>query len=141
MLVDAGWYGLTGYLFKKEFPDSKVLCSDIDPITRKYGKYLFDELDFVIANAILDEKYCDVYINTSIEHIERHSVEYILSKIKNDTVVALQSNDYYEHMTHVNCSPNLEEFEEYIGKHLRSILYAGELELNDFTRFMVIGIK
>lgn len=141
VLVDAGWYGLTGYLFKKEFPDSKVLCSDIDPITRKYGKYLFKKIEFKISNALVGKKSCDVYVNTSIEHIEKKYVNMLLDcKIKKGTIVALQSNNYFDHPTHINCSPDLDDFVSYTKKHL-NILYSGELDLGDFTRYMVIGIK
>ena len=141
ILVEAGWYGLLAHLLKTEYPNAKVITSDIDEITESYGKHLFKKIDFKISNALVGKKSCDVYVNTSIEHIEKEYVNMLLDlKIKKGTIVALQSNNYFDHPTHINCSPDLDDFVSYTKKHL-NILYSGELDLGDFTRYMVIGIK
>ena len=76
-------------------------------------------------------------INTSCEQIENFSEWYDL--IPNDKLVVLQSNNYYEVEEHVNCVKDIKEF----GNMARMTgpLYAGELELPKYKRFMLIGYK
>ena len=52
-------------------------------------------------------------------------------------MVALQSNDYLEIDDHVNCINNLDEFKQQAP--LSNIIYEGNLELEKYTRYMLIG--
>jgi hypothetical protein len=76
-------------------------------------------------------------INTSCEHIENFTEWY--DKIPMSTLVVLQSNNYYEIKEHVNCVKNVIEF----GKMapMTGPIFAGELELPKYKRFMLIGYK
>ena len=62
-----------------------------------------------------------------------------LDKIPKGKLVILQTNDFLEGNGHVNC---IETKEEMIEKYkLSEVLYNGELRLENYTRFMLIGIK
>jgi len=53
--------------------------------------------------------------------------------------LVVQSNNNYEHEEHINCVSSLEEFAEQTPMSI--VLYAGELKLKNYTRFMRIGYK
>ena len=53
-------------------------------------------------------------------------------------LMCLQSNNYYEINSHINCHNTLEDFIKSLP--LENILYAGEKRHKDeYDRFMVIG--
>jgi hypothetical protein len=137
--VAAGWLGLTSYLLRKEFPDNSITNSDIDSGCMTLGEYLFTgyNIKFEIRDTVLNVPDCGVYINTSIEHIPQKYVEHILKYLKQGTIVALQSNNYYSVEDHVNCSKDINEF---IHKtNLKEIYYTGEIPFENHDRYMIIG--
>jgi hypothetical protein len=79
----------------------------------------------------------DTIINTSCEHIENFKDWY--EKIPTGKLVILQSNDFYEIEEHVNCVNSVEEFKE--SAPMSTLLYSGELELEKYSRYMLIGRK
>lgn len=79
----------------------------------------------------------DTLLNTSCEHLERFAEWY--AKVPDGTLLALQSNDMFGVDVHLNCVPDLEAFERQAPMAER--LYAGELALKRYTRFMLIGRK
>ena len=79
----------------------------------------------------------DTIINTSCEHIEK--VTEWFNAIPRDKLVVLQSNNYFEIDDHVNCVKDITEFKQQAP--LSNIIYEGELELEKYTRFMLIGYK
>ena len=162
----AGWYAtLATMLFESNIKVDKVRSFDIDPscvdIAEVFNKPWFvDQWRFKsITQDIMDIDYNEhtwqywsnannrmsypitdspnTIINTSCEHIENFSEWYDL--IPNDKLVVLQSNNYYEVEEHVNCVKDIKEF----GNMARMTgpLYAGELELPKYKRFMLIGYK
>jgi hypothetical protein len=65
--------------------------------------------------------------------------KFIKSKRK-DAWVVLQSNNYYDLDSHINCFPNASSFAAWVDPLLSERVYfAGTLKLGDFDRFMVIG--
>ena len=76
-------------------------------------------------------------INTSCEHIPNFANWY--DKIPDGKLVVLQSNNYYEVEEHVNCVKDIKEFSNMA--RMTGPLYAGELELPKYKRFMLIGYK
>jgi len=74
-------------------------------------------------------------INTSCEHIENFTKWF--NAIPTGKLVALQSNNYFEIEDHVNCVNSLDEFKQQAP--LSNIIYEGELELEKYTRYMLIG--
>jgi hypothetical protein len=76
-------------------------------------------------------------INTSCEHIDKFDLWY--KSIPQGTIVALQTNDYFEITEHVNCMNSLDEFA--FNTPMSRVIYEGELALPKYNRFMRIGIK
>jgi|TARA_Y100001937_G_scaffold93524_1_gene126665 hypothetical protein len=139
--IAAGWLGLTGYLLRKKFPDINITSSDIDPGCKIMGKFLFDNIEFKTLDTVLDiniVKDCQVYINTSIEHIEQKYIDIIFNSLKKGTMFAIQSNNYYSVADHINCSDSLDDFK---SKTICSeILYCDKLKFKEYDRYMIIGI-
>jgi hypothetical protein len=78
----------------------------------------------------------DVVINTSCEHITQDQYDLWLSGMPHNTLLVLQSNNY-DIPEHVRIANSLEEFKQQC--HLEKILWAGELTLPLYTRFMIIA--
>ena len=138
--IAAGWLGLTGYLLRKEFPNIKITSSDIDPGCKIMGKFLFDNIEFKTLDTVLDVnliKDCQVYINTSIEHIKQEYVDLIFSKLNKGTIFAIQSNNYYDVVDHINCSDSLDDFKS--RTQFKELLYANKMQFADYDRYMIIG--
>jgi hypothetical protein len=162
----AGWYAtLATMLFQSNIKLDNVRSFDIDDtcvgIAETFNKPWFvDSWKFKsITQDIMDVDYNehtwqywsnannrmskpitdspDTIINTSCEHIENFEEWY--AKIPDGKLVVLQSNNYYEVEEHVNCVKDIKEF----GNMARMTgpLYAGELELPKYKRFMLIGYK
>jgi len=146
--VGAGWYGLQAYLLQSKFPpDIEITSSDIDLETKTIAKKLFfdgTEIKFEIQDTVLNiekiTKDVDIYVNTSMEHIERKYVELLLSNICREKIVALQSNNWYNIPSHVNCSDSLEEFVSYVKPYLKYTMFEGEMEFGEYSRYMIIGM-
>ena len=138
--IAAGWLGLTGYLLRKEFPNIKITSSDIDPGCKIMGKFLFDNIEFKTLDTVLDVnliKDCQVYINTSIEHIKQEYVDLIFSSLNKGTIFAIQSNNYYKVADHINCSDSLDDFKS--RTQFKELLYANKMQFADYDRYMIIG--
>ena len=163
VFICAGWYGtLARTMFENEHVHfDKIRSFDIDPkcaevadtINRSWVKdawqYKSSTLDIHDLN-YTDSKYKvkkangtyevltdspNTIINTSCEHIENFDDWFNL--IPADKLVALQSNDYFEIQDHVNCVNSLDEFKQQAP--LSNIIYEGKLELEKYTRYMIIG--
>ena len=92
--------------------------------------------DTIADNKVVQMKDSpDTFINTSCEHIE--NFEDWFNLIPAGKLVALQSNDYFEIQEHINCVGNLDEFHRQAP--LSNIIYEGSLELEKYTRYMIIG--
>jgi hypothetical protein len=77
----------------------------------------------------------DVIINTSCEHITQEHYDLWLSGMPHSSLLILQSNNY-NIPEHVRIANSLDEFKQQCGI---DVLWAGELELPLYTRYMVIG--
>jgi hypothetical protein len=76
-------------------------------------------------------------INTSCEHIENFDEWY--AKIPSGKLVILQSNNFFDVDEHVNCVEDCTQLR--ITAPMTTQLYAGELQLPKYKRFMLIGYK
>ena len=56
-----------------------------------------------------------------------------------NSLVIFQSNNYKDIKEHVDCKYSLDEFKNSFV--LNKTLYSGELKLDKFTRYMIVGIK
>jgi hypothetical protein len=145
--VGGGWMGLLPYLIRKEWnnKDLVITSGDIDPICEEIGNRLFNNqnINFITEDIIAhDISQYSAIISTSSEHITKDNLEKFVRSKSPDTWVVLQSNNYFEPKSHINCYNSVEEFADWIQPLLTDKLYyIGILPLKDwgFDRFMVIG--
>lgn len=111
-----------------------------DMYTIDYNNYSYETLRANGTSVALQESP-DVIINTSCEHLEHFNKWWKL--IPNGKLCVLQTNDYYERnggpSDHVNCVDDIDQFLE--ATEFTKVMYSGELELEKYTRYMIIGKK
>lgn len=143
--VGGGWYGLLSYLIRDKWPDENlnITSGDIDPRCEEFGWKLYhsSDINFVTEDMISSDLHeYSAIISTSCEHIEPEILEKFIKSKNNDAWVVLQSNNYEELDSHINCQPDVMTFANWVEPLLSERVYfAGTLRLGDFDRFMVIG--
>jgi len=142
--IHGGWVGvLASMLFQSDIPVLSIRSIDIDPacepiavnmnkIEETVGKFRAVTTDMCTVRSD-----ADVIINTSCEHITQDQYDLWLSGHPQNSLLVLQSNNYAI-PEHVRIAHNLEEFKQ---QCCINVLWAGELELPLYTRFMIIGRK
>jgi len=152
-----GWYGVLASLLIHDprFEIDQITSFDIDPscapIAESLNANAMERGLFATQSAdILDLQYSpkavsingrtigeapNIVINTSCEHLEDFPAWF--EGMPEGVLLVLQSNDYFSEPEHVNCQPNLAAFQEQAP--MREVLFAGELEFDKYTRFMLIG--
>jgi hypothetical protein len=131
------WFGTLGLMLKRQFPKVFLELIDIDPRCEKFNEKIFYDVPYTYLHT------CDMYdwqgkedlvINTSCEHIDDLQDWLLFTE---DSMVLLQSNNYFEGNGHISCSKSLEEFED--RADLKHVFYRGELVMPMYTRYMIIG--
>ena len=141
--IFGGWYGLLAHLFE-ERGVKNPMSLDVDEMATTIGSRIFgwDSINWETQDMFeYDNRQFDVIVNTSCEHLDRDKLCEWISSFKNGEMFALQSNDYFEEMSHINCSKSAEEFAVYIKEALpqNEILFQGTMPNSMFDRFMIIG--
>ncbi len=141
--IHGGWVGvLASMLFQSDMYIGHIKSIDIDPncedIARTMNQMEMESGKFraITADMCTFRSDADIVINTSFEHITQDQYELWLSGLPYNSLIVLQSNDY-QIPEHVRIAKDLEEFKQ--QSCLENILYAGELELPMYKRFMIIG--
>jgi hypothetical protein len=141
--IHGGWVGvLASMIFQSEIPVTSIRSVDIDPtcepIATNMNKVeeMVGKFRAVTADMCAIRSDADVIINTSFEHITQDQYELWLSGLPHNSLIVLQSNNY-NIPEHVRIAQDLNEFKN--QSNLTNILYAGELELPLYKRFMIIG--
>jgi hypothetical protein len=141
--IHGGWVGvLASMLFQSNITILNIRSIDIDPscepIASNMNKIeeIVGKFRAVTADMCAIHSDADVVINTSCEHITQDQYDLWLSGIEHNTLLVLQSNNY-NIPEHVRIAKDLEEFKAQCGNI--NVLWAGELELPLYTRFMVIA--
>lgn len=141
--IFGGWYGVLASLIKDNFLCGNVYSIDIDPRCEHVGRKLDDRTIFVtsdMTNFLFDNNTnVGLIINTSTEHISQEMFDTWLQNMPENVPTILQGNNFFECEEHVRCTTNLSEFIEY--NKLQNILFSGELNCEQFTRFMMVGYK
>ena len=143
--IGGGWYGLLAHLLRKEFPQSEmnITSADIDGYCEKVAWRLFPEsnIQFKTEDMMnVDLSAYSIVVSTSCEHVERDDLEKFIRSKPSNTWVVLQSNNFFDLTSHINCHNSLEEFTEWVDESLSEcVAYSGMLELDGFERYMVIG--
>ncbi len=144
--VLGGWYGVLGamLLHDRRFRVERVTSVDMDPSCEevanslnrthaKSGKFEFLTADMYEMD--FGDRAFDLIVNTSCEHLEK--IEKWYGRIPSRTLLTLQSNNYVGIEGHVNCVDDLDGFKRQVP--LAEVMFEGELELKNYTRFMLIG--
>jgi hypothetical protein len=141
--IHGGWVGvLASMLFQSDVPILSIRSIDIDPscepVASNMNKIeeMVGKFRAVTADMCSIRSDADVVINTSCEHITQEQYDLWLSGMPHNTLLVLQSNNY-NIPEHVRVANSLEEFKIQCGDI--DILWAGELELPLYTRWMIIG--
>lgn len=140
--IFGGWVGtLASMLFQSQIPIKNIRSVDIDPAVENIASMMnkIEEMQgrfrAVTADMCTVRSDADIVINTSCEHITQDQFDFWLSGMPYNSLFVLQSNNYRipEHIRTVN---SLAEFKVQCGIE---VLWAGELELPLYTRYMIIG--
>lgn len=142
--IHGGWVGtLASMLFQSDIYVKNIRSVDIDPTCEKIASDMnkLEEMSgrfrAITADMCAIRSDADVVINTSCEHITQDQYELWLSGLPHNSLIVLQSNNY-KIPEHVRIANDLEEFKQQSGLE---VLWAGELELSLYKRFMIIGKK
>jgi hypothetical protein len=164
VFICAGWYGtLASFMFDRARGSfAKIRSFDVDPTCAPVADCInkqWEMMEWQFKASTLDitkmtypltyttnttdnqkeelTEMPNTIINTSCEHIEDFNEWY--SNIPSGTILALQSNNFFEINQHTNCVDSLEDFE--IQTPMSLVMFNGELDLGKYKRFMRIGIK
>ena len=159
-----GWYGtLATLLFEGDFDIDKIRSFDMDDtcwkIAETFNKpWMTEDWKFKASTKDIydiDFEGCiyDVYkrdgsvqplidvpdtvINTSCEHIKSFAEWF--GRIPEGKLCIMQANNFEEIEEHVNVYNNLEDFSA--DCPMQEVLFEGKLPLDEYTRFMKIGIR
>jgi hypothetical protein len=142
--IHGGWNGvLASLIFQSDINVQHIKSIDIDPSCQEIANTInkIEEIngsfESITADMCVIGSDADVVINTSCEHITQDQYETWLSKLSNNSLIVLQSNNY-KIDEHVRIARNLEEFKE--QSHIE-VLWNGEYKLPLYTRYMLIGRK
>ena len=141
--IHGGWVGvLASMLFQSDLPIINIRSVDIDSTCESVAtsmnkiEEMAGRFRAVTADMCEIRSDADVIINTSCEHITQDQYDLWLSGMPYNSLLVLQSNNY-DITEHIRIAQDLEEFKLQSG--LENILFAGELKLPLYTRFMIIG--
>jgi len=128
--VAAGWHGLAAHMI------GNAVSFDMDPMCKEVK--LFSNVTYQTSTIEdFDPTPYDIIICTSCEHITDDVINGFISKKRKDSVVVLQSNDYYYITDHINCKVNSSDFANKIDM---KVLEEHTLPLEKYNRFMLIGL-
>jgi hypothetical protein len=140
--IHGGWVGvLASMLFQSDVPITTIRSVDIDPTCESIAinmnkiEEMVGKFRAVTADMCELRSDADVVINTSCEHITQDQFDLWKSGMPANSLLVLQSNNY-DIPEHVRTAASLDEFKKQCGI---DIIWAGELELPLYKRFMIIG--
>ena len=140
--IHGGWVGvLASMLFQSDIYVKNIRSIDIDPTCEPIATMMNKKEEIagkfraVTADMCAIRSDADVVINTSCEHITQDQYDLWLSGMPYNTLLVLQSNNY-NIPEHVRIANDLDEFKT---QSKINVLWAGELELPLYKRFMIIG--
>jgi len=137
--IAAGWHGLLAHLLDDR---DNIKSFDIDD-TCKQTK-LFDNVKYK-TNDIekQDPEDTDILICTSCEHLSDDKIITWIKRKKQDSIVIIQSNNYFDIKDHVNCKKSLYDFKfDILSKAKQKkiniqVIDSFELKMPKYSRFML----
>lgn len=151
IVIMGSWYGsILIPAFYNEV--KKITCIDMDSDVIFRAKYeLFKDFDIDFITGDVFEKYrdqytaCDLFINTSCEHMKPMRSWGPAPEYKNPwwnrvspAYFAFQSNDMYDIEGHINCVPSIEKFKEQLPDNAE-VMIEDKIPDERGTRFVLIG--
>lgn len=140
--IHGGWVGvLASMIFQSDIYTTNIRSVDIDPTCEPIATMMNKKEEMagrfraVTADMCNIRSDADVVINTSCEHITQDQYDLWLSGMPHNSLLVLQSNNY-DIPEHIRIANTLDEFKSQCGIN---VIWAGELELPLYTRYMVIG--
>jgi hypothetical protein len=116
----------------------KAVCADVDSVTTHSTGYILDVESFK-SNKIVNLKYLpDLIINSSAEHMSTKWFDDLRYKqLTSNPLIVIQSNNMFDVPDHINCVHSISHMKKIFP--MKEVLFEGELELQGFKRFMLIG--
>ena len=135
IFIAGGWFGniLIPQLLDIYPHVSRIKLHDLDEEAIKICRNIYFQDSDIVRADIQDSTdfiYDSFVINTSCEHMDP-------LMIRPQSYVVLQSNNYREIEDHINCVDSCDELADQYG--LVETYYAGKLDFEKYTRYMVIG--
>jgi hypothetical protein len=128
-------------LFQSEIYVKNIRSIDIDPTCEPIATMMNKREEMAGRFRAVTSDMCairsdaDVIINTSCEHITQDQYDLWLSGMPHGCLIVVQSNNY-NIPEHIRTASSLEEFKEQSNL---TVIWAGQLELPLYTRYMIIG--
>tara|TARA_A100001035_G_scaffold234251_1_gene197307 strand:- start:25273 stop:25908 length:636 start_codon:yes stop_codon:yes gene_type:complete len=143
-IVIGSWYGLFSHMLAESGFKGNIINIELDPICNKIAKMLKIHSNMIFKHADGMEIFNElnygnkILVCTACEHIDDEELSFTLQQKHENMIVCLQSNNYYEINSHINCKDNLKDFVKSLP--LKTIMYSGtKRHKNEYDRFMVIG--
>jgi hypothetical protein len=147
IVIHGGWNGvLASLIFQSSIQVKNLISIDIDPECEKISN-MINRIESIegrftaVTCDMVNYEYTtkpNIVINTSCEHISQEIYDRWLSKIPKNSIIVLQSNDYFDLEEHIRCAKDLKDFE--LQSNIQ-IFFKSELQLSKYKRFMLIGCK
>lgn len=137
--LDENCIKFSDWLLKNKLIDNlryKTLLSDMVDLDYTANKWCYS--DYENSKSFIKEESIDIIINTSCDHLADFHQWW--NKIPKGMTFILQNNNFSDLDEHINTMNNLTEFINSIG-NVKIIHYSGELQLEKYKRFMIIGRK
>lgn len=145
--VFGGWHGLNAMFICDNFPlIQKIYSIDLDPKCVSMGLSLTGLDTRIIFQTQPMETFVDyesdtcLVINTATEHISQDVFDKWYNNIPPNCLLVLQGNNYIDLVDqHIRPNNTIQEFLE--TNRIDKLLFSGELDCAQFTRYMSIGYK
>jgi hypothetical protein len=142
--IHGGWVGvLASMIFQSKIPVRYIASVDIDPLCEHVATMMnkIEEQDgrfkAITGDMCTVPVNSDVIINTSCEHITQEQYDTWLERMPINSLLVLQSNNY-KIAEHIRLAESVDDF----AKQCKiQVLWQGELQLQLYKRFMIIGTK
>jgi len=140
--IHGGWVGvLASMIFQSKIPARYIASVDIDPLCQHVATMMnkIEEQDgkfkAITGDMCTVPVHGDIIINTSCEHITQEQYNIWLGRMPINSLLVLQSNNY-KIAEHVRLAESVDDFAEQCKI---KVLWQGELQLQLYKRFMIIG--
>ena len=148
VVIHGGWNGvLSGLLFNSALDPRHIESVDLDPVCENIAytinrRYEMERRFTAVTQDMTEYSYIkhfDIVINTSVEHLTERDYNKWFDNIPENSLIVLQSNNYFELPEHINCVSSLDQLINSCG--LTDIRLQEVFDTPKYQRYMVIGCK